>query len=49
MWIVENQRIDYQASELRRKQLAESPVKMFRVWFEQIEGIHPFESTVMRP
>ena len=42
---MEYERIDYQTSELRRKDLVESPVKMFRIWFEQIEGIHPFEST----
>ena len=44
---MENERIDYQTSELRRKDLVESPVEMFRIWFEQIEGIHPFESTAM--
>ena len=44
---MENERIDYQTSELRRKDLVESPVEMFRIWFEQIEGMHPFESTAM--
>ena len=44
---MKKQRIDYQSSELRRKNLVESPVKMFRLWFEQIDGIHPFESTAM--
>jgi len=44
---VENERSDYQTSELGRKDLVESPVEMFRIWFEQIEGIHPFESTAM--
>ena len=44
---MENERSDYQTSELGRKDLVESPVEMFRIWFEQIEGIHPFESTAM--
>jgi len=44
---VKNKRVDYQASELRRKDLVESPVEMFRIWFEQVEGIYPFESTAM--
>ena len=44
---MKNQRADYQGSELRRKDLVESPVEMFRIWFEQVEGIHPFESTAM--
>jgi len=44
---VKNKRVDYQTSELRRKDLVESPVEMFRIWFEQVEGIHPFESTAM--
>ena len=44
---MKNQRADYKASELRRKDLVESPVEMFRIWFEQVEGIHPFESTAM--
>ena len=44
---MKNKRADYQTSELRRKDLAESPVEMFRVWFEQVEGMHPFESTAM--
>ena len=44
---MENKRVDYQTSKLRRKDLSESPVEMFRIWFEQVEGIHPFESTAM--
>jgi len=44
---VKNKRIDYKASELRRKDLVESPVEMFRIWFDQVEGMHPFESTAM--
>ena len=44
---MKNKRVDYQTSELRRKDLVESPVEMFRIWFEQVEGIHPFESTAM--
>ena len=44
---MKNKRVDYQASELRRKDLVESPVEMFRIWFEQVEGIHRFESTAM--
>ena len=44
---MKNQRVDYQTSELRRKDLVESPVEMFRIWFDQVEGIHPFESTAM--
>ena len=44
---MKNKRVDYQASELRRKDLVESPVEMFRTWFNQVEGIHPFESTAM--
>jgi pyridoxamine 5'-phosphate oxidase len=44
---VKNKRADYKASELRRKDLVESPVEMFRIWFEQVEGIHRFESTAM--
>ena len=44
---MKKQRVDYKASELRRKDLVESPVEMFRIWFEQVEGIHPFESTAM--
>ena len=44
---MENKRIDYQASKLRRKDLVESPVEMFQIWFEQVEGIHSFESTAM--
>ena len=47
MWAVKNKRADYKASELRRKDLVESPVEMFRVWFDQVEGMHPFESTAM--
>ena len=47
MWTVKNKRVDYKASELRRKDLVESPVEMFRIWFDQVEGIHPFESTAM--
>ena len=47
MWTVENKRVDYKTSELRRKNLVESPVEMFRIWFEQVEGMHPFESTAM--
>ena len=42
-----NKRVDYGASELRRNDLAESPVEMFRIWFDQVEGMHPFESTAM--
>ena len=44
---MKNKRVDYRTSELRRKDLVESPVEMFRIWFEQVEGIHPFESTAM--
>ena len=44
---MKNKRVDYQTSELRRKDLVESPVEMFRIWFEQVEGIHPFESPAM--
>ncbi|MED6306059.1 MAG: pyridoxamine 5'-phosphate oxidase [Candidatus Thermoplasmatota archaeon] len=44
---MKNKRIDYKASELRRKDLVESPVEMFRIWFDQVEGMHPFESTAM--
>nr|AIF07530.1 Pyridoxamine 5'-phosphate oxidase (pdxH, PNPO) [uncultured marine group II/III euryarchaeote KM3_203_F09] len=44
---MKNKRVDYQTSELRRKDLVESPMEMFRIWFEQVEGIHPFESTAM--
>ena len=44
---MEDKRVDYQASELRRKDLIESPVEMFRIWFDQVEGMHPFESTAM--
>ena len=44
---MKNQRADYKASELRRKDLVESPVEMFRIWFEQVKGIHTFESTAM--
>jgi len=44
---VRNKRVDYGASELRRNDLAESPVEMFRIWFDQVEGMHPFESTAM--
>ena len=44
---MENKRVDYQTSELRRKDLVESPVEMFRIWFDQVEGMHPFESTAM--
>ena len=47
MWAVKNKRADYKASELRRKNLVESPVEMFRTWFDQVEGMHPFESTAM--
>ncbi len=47
MWTVKNERVDYKASELRLKDLVESPVEMFRIWFDQVEGIHPFESTAM--
>ena len=47
MWTVKNKRVDYKDSELRRKDLVESPVEMFRIWFDQVEGIHPFESTAM--
>ena len=47
MWAVKNKRVDYKASELRRKNLVESPVEMFRTWFDQVEGMHPFESTAM--
>ena len=47
MWTVKNKHVDYKASELRRKDLVESPVEMFRIWFDQVEGIHPFESTAM--
>ncbi len=44
---MKNKRIDYQGSKLRRKDLVESPVEMFQIWFEQVEGIHSFESTAM--
>jgi pyridoxamine 5'-phosphate oxidase len=44
---VKNKRVDYETSELRRKDLVESPVEMFRIWFDQVEGMHPFESTAM--
>ncbi|MDP6441956.1 MAG: pyridoxamine 5'-phosphate oxidase [Candidatus Poseidoniia archaeon] len=44
---MKNKRVDYKASELRRKDLVESPVEMFRIWFDQVEGMHPFESTAM--
>ena len=44
---MKNKRVDDQTSELRRKDLIESPVEMFRIWFEQVEGIHPFESPAM--
>ena len=47
MWSVKNKRVDYETSELRRKDLVESPVEMFRIWFDQVEGMHPFESTAM--
>ena len=47
MWTVKNERVDYKASELRLKDLVESPVEMFRIWFDQVEGMHPFESTAM--
>ena len=44
---MKNKRVDYETSELRRKDLVESPVEMFRIWFDQVEGMHPFESTAM--
>ena len=44
---MKNKRADYQTSELRREDLVESPVEMFRIWFDQVEGMHPFESTAM--
>ena len=44
---MKNKRVDYKTSELRRKDLIESPVGMFRMWFDQVEGMHPFESTAM--
>ena len=47
MWTVKNKRVDYKTSELRQRDLVESPVEMFRIWFNQVEGIHPFESTAM--
>ena len=39
MVTLEKKRKQYEMAELRRKDLLEAPVDMFRTWFEKIEDL----------